>query len=450
MTIAPKTCSNRHVFGIIIKVWCTKKWTTHQVKLKGLNKSVRASNRERSWQKIIQDPQPSQRKDVNPLNLKQWTTAITLCAVTLVASTTGVAPALAADDTAAVETTTMNLEAAAQALNAATQQLNNGNTNGTTNTSGSINQQTTQKPSNDTASLGYDYITLTDAATTIDGQVYLPLRSTFAAMKAAALEVEWKPENQQKIKLIGTDEVFELYLTNGDTAIQLQQGGQTYPIKSVNSTLYVPMSFFQAIAQTANIELSGNNLLVLKDKAGTSVWDSGKQFWYNMNYYQHATTQQQPSVDVTVPDVNVTVPDTQQPQQPSTKPETTPSVPDINVPNNTIGGQIVNNALQYLGVPYVWGGSTPEGFDCSGLVQYVYAQCGISVPRVSYDQQAAATPISLVALQPGDLVFWGDSAYHVGIYIGDGMYIHAPAPGQNVKIQSYSEYPYTSAGRIFV
>ena len=162
---------------------------------------------------------------MNPLNLKQWTTAITLCAVTLVASTTGVAPALAADDTAAVETTTTNLQAAAQALNAATQQLNNGNTNGTANTSGSSNQQTTQQPSNDTASLGYDYITLTDAATTIDGQVYLPLRSTFAAMKAAALEVEWKPENQQKIKLIGTDEVFELYLTNGDTAIQLQQGG---------------------------------------------------------------------------------------------------------------------------------------------------------------------------------------------------------------------------------
>ena len=270
-------------------------------------------------------------------------------------------------------------------------------------------------------------------------------------MKSAALHVEWKPENQQKIKLLGTDTVFELYLVNGDTGLQLQKGGTTYPIQNVNGTTYVPMSFFQAITQTATLELSGNNLLILKDKAGTSVWDSGKPFWYNMNYYQHATEQGQPNVDITVPETDQPQQEQpQQPQQPSTPETNTPTVPDINVPNNTIGGQIVNTALQYIGVPYVWGGTTPAGFDCSGLVQYVFAQCGISLPRVSYDQQAVATPISVVALQPGDLVFWGESAYHVGIYIGDGMYIHAPAPGQNVKIQSYAEYPYTSAGRVLV
>lgn len=386
------------------------------------------------------------------MNLKKWTTALTLCAVTLVASTTGVAPALA-DDTATVQPTAPNLEAAAQALNAANQHLNGGATNGTTNNSGSSNEQTPQQPSDDTATLGYDYITLTEQATTIDGQVYLPLQATFAAMKSAALHVEWKPENQQKIKLLGTDTVFELYLVNGDTGLQLQKGGTTYPIQNVNGTTYVPMSFFQAITQTATLELSGNNLLILKDKAGTSVWDSGKPFWYNMNYYQHATEQGQPNVDITVPETDQPQqeqPQQEQPQQPSTPETNTPTVPDINVPNNTIGGQIVNTALQYIGVPYVWGGTTPAGFDCSGLVQYVFAQCGISLPRVSYDQQAVATPISVVALQPGDLVFWGESAYHVGIYIGDGMYIHAPAPGQNVKIQSYAEYPYTSAGRVLV
>ncbi len=109
---------------------------------------------------------------------------------------------------------------------------------------------------------------------------------------------------------------------------------------------------------------------------------------------------------------------------------------------------IIETAMQYLGVPYVWGGTTPDGFDCSGLVQYVFAQNGISLPRTTYEQQAVVAPVSLDALQPGDLVFWGESAYHVGIYIGDGLYIHAPAPGQNVMIQSYDAYSYTSAGRV--
>ena len=114
----------------------------------------------------------------------------------------------------------------------------------------------------------------------------------------------------------------------------------------------------------------------------------------------------------------------------------------------SVGDQIVATAMKYLGVPYVWGGTTPYGFDCSGLVQYVYAENGISISRTTYTQQAEATPVSFDDLQPGDLVFWGYSAYHVGIYIGNGQYIHAPAPGQSVCIQSYSAYPFTSAGRI--
>ena len=70
--------------------------------------------------------------------------------------------------------------------------------------------------------------------------------------------------------------------------------------------------------------------------------------------------------------------------------------------------------MKYLGVPYVWGGTTPAGFDCSGLVQYVFAQNGISLPRTTYDQIAVVQQVSLVALQPGDLVFWGGaSPYHV-------------------------------------
>jgi peptidoglycan DL-endopeptidase CwlO len=111
-------------------------------------------------------------------------------------------------------------------------------------------------------------------------------------------------------------------------------------------------------------------------------------------------------------------------------------------PPNVHGG-VVGIAMHYLGVPYVWGGSTPRGFDCSGLVMYVYAQIGVSMPHSSYSQAAMGTPVSMSQLEPGDLVFF-TGASHVGIYIGGGQFIHAPHTGDVVKISSLSGY-YASA-----
>jgi peptidoglycan DL-endopeptidase CwlO len=103
-------------------------------------------------------------------------------------------------------------------------------------------------------------------------------------------------------------------------------------------------------------------------------------------------------------------------------------------PPNVHGG-VVGVAMRYLGVPYVWGGSTPRGFDCSGLVMYAFAQIGISMPHSSYAQFAMGTPVSISQLQAGDLVFFA-GASHVGIYIGGGQFIHAPHTGDVVKISS--------------
>ncbi|HSC51925.1 MAG TPA: C40 family peptidase, partial [Gaiellaceae bacterium] len=100
-------------------------------------------------------------------------------------------------------------------------------------------------------------------------------------------------------------------------------------------------------------------------------------------------------------------------------------------------GGVVGIAMQYLGVPYVWGGASPSGFDCSGLVMYVFAQVGISLPHSSYAQYGMGSPVSRSDLQPGDLVFF-DGLGHVGIYVGGGSFIHAPHTGDVVKISSLS------------
>ena len=101
--------------------------------------------------------------------------------------------------------------------------------------------------------------------------------------------------------------------------------------------------------------------------------------------------------------------------------------------------QAASIALRYLGVPYVYGGASPSGFDCSGLVMYVYAQLGISLPHYTVAQWSATTHISLSQAQPGDLVFF-DGLGHVGIYLGGGQFVHAPHTGTVVQVSSLSGY----------
>lgn len=100
---------------------------------------------------------------------------------------------------------------------------------------------------------------------------------------------------------------------------------------------------------------------------------------------------------------------------------------------------LLDTAAQYLGTPYVWGGTTPAGFDCSGFMQYVCKQNGISIARVADDQfNKSGVSVSKSQLQPGDLVFFGSGGYvtHVGMYVGDGMMIHSPSTGKSIMYTS--------------
>jgi cell wall-associated NlpC family hydrolase len=106
-------------------------------------------------------------------------------------------------------------------------------------------------------------------------------------------------------------------------------------------------------------------------------------------------------------------------------------------------GGVVGIAMQYLGVPYVWGGVSPGGFDCSGFVMFVYAQAGVSLPHHAADQYNYGVPVSRDQLEPGDLVFF-DGLGHVGIYIGNGQFIHAPHSGDVVKISSLDDSWYAA------
>lgn len=115
--------------------------------------------------------------------------------------------------------------------------------------------------------------------------------------------------------------------------------------------------------------------------------------------------------------------------------------------DGSIGAQAVSISMQYLGVPYVWGGESPSGFDCSGLTKYVYAQVGVSLTHYTGSQWNQGVRIPSDQLLPGDLVFFRADLGHMGMYIGNGQYIHAPQTGDVVKISPMDRGDYQGAVR---
>jgi SLT domain-containing protein/cell wall-associated NlpC family hydrolase len=109
---------------------------------------------------------------------------------------------------------------------------------------------------------------------------------------------------------------------------------------------------------------------------------------------------------------------------------------------------VIKVAMKYLGVKYVWGGTTPKGFDCSGLLMYSFKQIGVSLPRTAAQQQRAGKKVKLSDVRPGDLMFNGDPAHHVVMCIGGGRLIEAPHTGAVVRVRSFKPSEFTNAVRI--
>ncbi len=109
--------------------------------------------------------------------------------------------------------------------------------------------------------------------------------------------------------------------------------------------------------------------------------------------------------------------------------------------------ELIRYARRQLGTPYVWGGTTPNGFDCSGLVQYSYAKIGVYVPRTAVQQLNASQPVPIEELKPGDLLFFDTTGRysHVGIYVGNGKFIHAPRTGKDVSTATLDDPYWASA-----
>jgi len=120
----------------------------------------------------------------------------------------------------------------------------------------------------------------------------------------------------------------------------------------------------------------------------------------------------------------------------------------VSVPASASTSDVVSIALKYLGCKYMWAGSSPDGFDCSGFAMFIYKQVGVSLPHSSRMQYGCGVPVARDSLQPGDLLFFYNPIHHVAIYIGDGKMVHAAGRGKGVRVDEVPTRSYNCACRI--
>lgn len=162
-----------------------------------------------------------------------------------------------------------------------------------------------------------------------------------------------------------------------------------------------------------------------------------------------AAAQSQSSAGTASTNVTASTPAPAPAPAPTPAPAPKPTPAPAPAATSASGQAVLDYAYRFLGTPYVWGGTTPSGFDCSGFTQYVYRNFGVNLPRVSRSQATSGTKVSYANLQAGDLVFFGTGGIsHVGIYIGGGNMIHSPRPGKSVEITTMRYHNFITARRV--
>lgn len=216
--------------------------------------------------------------------------------------------------------------------------------------------------------------------------------------------------------------------------------------------LTVAVGYTPSSAQTLNLNNDSPNLAVLALMTDPSIQedltpdtDSPELNKDSQDIANQEEKQVEDEADIPSRTVQTTQAVPVSRSQPSPPPAPVPPVPnpDPTPVTNNNASAIVATAKQYIGVPYVWGGMSTSGFDCSGLVKFVYDTHGKDMPRISRDQYNVGVPVSISDLKPADLVFFSLSGSnvvdHVGIYIGEGQFIHASS-SKGVTISVMNSY----------
>ena len=244
-------------------------------------------------------------------------------------------------------------------------------------------------------------------------------------------------------------------LYNGSLCTLLEQDGDWYKVQYGDNVGYV----LSSLMNTTNDETDGStnvesfNAIVAREKAEAEAAAEAAAAQAKKEQAQAAASTTAPAQSSSQSSSNTYVEDnsgsSDNDYQEPTYEEPAYEEPAYEEPSydSSSSGSIVGTAQNYLGVPYVWGGTSPSGFDCSGFTQYVFRQCGYSINRTAAAQYSNGSYVSYDSLQAGDLVFFANTysasgITHVGIYIGGGEFIHAANGG--VKISSLSESYYSS------
>lgn len=296
-----------------------------------------------------------------------------------------------------------------------------------------------------------------------------PAASSSSAVQQSSSQVttqsssEVKDDNAQKVQYTAKagDSLYSIAQSFGVSIDSLRSNNNLGATLLPGQTLTIVNP-----TKTPSQEESSSNSVATNNTATTSsaAQSSSQQSVANNSVAQTSSSQQQTVTTPAAPSSSAasssSVAQTNNTQQATTtntaatnNNATTVNTSNVTTTTNTgsaSASAIISYAQSFIGVPYVWGGSTPSGFDCSGLVQYVYAHYGVNLPRVTTAQENAGTVIPVSAAQPGDLYFWGakGSSYHVAIATGGGSFIHAPEPGESVKVGSTQYFQPSFAVRV--